>query len=143
MVAGLSSSIEPLFCLFAANALVANSRASAGSTVLEIFEKFTCLFPFLSRMRRESFSFRQTLGGRQSYKSRAAVVVIPCACHFLHGAESHPDENGAIDGRQSRIGNRRRRRIGKTCYPVVSRCRRNCDRYIAENQQFDFNRLGF
>src|SRR5215831_9411874 len=71
MVAGLSSSIEPLFCLFAANALVANSRASAGSSVLEIFEKFTCSFPFLSRVHRESFSFRQTLGGRQSYEPRA------------------------------------------------------------------------
>src|SRR5215469_16342739 len=138
MVAGLSSAIEPLFCLFAANALVANSRASAGSTVLEIFEKFNCLFPFLSRMRRESFSFRQTLGGRQSYKSRSAVVVNPYARHFLHEAESHPDENGAIDGRQSRIGNRRRRGIGKICYPVVSRCRRNRHRYIAQSKTVRF-----
>jgi hypothetical protein len=56
--------------------------------VLEICEKFIRLFPFLSRKPRESFSFRQTFGSMQSYKSRAAVVVTPCACHFLQVTES-------------------------------------------------------
>jgi hypothetical protein len=43
----LSSSIEPLFPLFAANALVASSKASPGSNLLEMIETFIYLFPFL------------------------------------------------------------------------------------------------
>src|SRR5215470_7737662 len=123
MVAGLSRFKEPLFCLLAANALVAKIRESAGSRVLGIFKKFICLFPFLSRKRRESFFFRQTLGDRQSYKSRAAVVRIPNTCHFLRLLESQTKENGAIDGRQSRTGNRRRRRGIRLC-TCVSRLRK-------------------
>jgi hypothetical protein len=55
---GLSSSIEPLFPLFAANAPVASSKASPGSRLLEMIETFIYLFIyflFFPEKRRESF----------------------------------------------------------------------------------------
>jgi hypothetical protein len=48
------------FPLFAAKALLASNRASAGSRVLEVIDSFINLFPFLSRKTSGTVSSHQT-----------------------------------------------------------------------------------
>src|SRR5208337_3584430 len=101
MVAGVSRSSAPLFPLFAANALVASSSASPGSRVLEIFETFIFVFPFLSRKRRESFSSGKTLRDRQSYKRLAPRTgSFSTRATFRKVRNPIANKNGAADERQ-------------------------------------------
>jgi hypothetical protein len=67
---------KPLFPLFAANALVASSKASPGSSLLEMIETFIYLFPFLSRKASRIVSSNQTQLTNKSYMG-SPVALLP------------------------------------------------------------------
>ncbi len=62
--------------LFAPNALVASSKASPGSRLLEMIETFIYLFPFLSRKASRIVSSNQTQLTDKSYMG-SPVALLP------------------------------------------------------------------
>src|SRR5579864_64242 len=79
MVWGSNTSTEPLLTLFAANALVARSRASSGSIFLQIVDNFIFI----------SSSFPKTSGTVKTLHKKAIHQVLSSAIQMRGGEKSY------------------------------------------------------